>query len=292
MNGRRRATTPVALGLSLAALLLLPFLVLGLAMPRASRPTPLATPRTLAVAEGTWRYEEAGTGGDALLLLHGFNQDAGAWDAVWQQLGDCHCRRIRVDLPGFGESRFGGDDYGLERQSRRLDAFLDGLGLDRVTLAGVSMGGSLAAWYAAGHPARVARLVLVSPSGYEGALTHDGLFGRLVRPGRLNAAAAWLARTPLYRLLFPRSVAQQALTVSAGYGPGWAAALPRIAAPTDVAWARQDPVASPASAQAIAMAIPGARLEWFDEAAGHSLPQARPRELAQLLCGRDGRAQL
>ncbi len=291
MTPGRRASTPVALGIALLALLLAPFLALGLAMPRAGRPAPLPAARTLAVAGDTWRYEEAGAGDDVLLLLHGFGQDAGAWDAVWDRLGDCACRRIRVDLPGFGGSRSSGDDYGLASQADRLEAFLGALGLGRVTVAGSSMGGSLGAWFAAAHPARVARLVLLSPSGYEGALTHGGLFGRLVRPGRLNAAATWLARTWPYRALFPRSLALQALTVSAGYGPAWAGALPRIAAPTLLAWARVDAVANPASAQAIAKAIPQARLVWFDGAAGHALPESRPQEVAQLLCAPAGAAR-
>jgi pimeloyl-ACP methyl ester carboxylesterase len=280
----------VALGIALTALLLLPFLALGLAMPRPADLSQLPAARTLVVADGTWRYEEAGTG-DEVLLLHGFNQDAGAWDAVWDRLGACGCRRIRVDLPGFGGSRFRGGDYGLARQAERLEAFLDALGLGRVTVVGVSMGGSLAAWFAAGHPERVARLVLLSPSGHEGALTHGGLFGHLVRPGHLNAAATSLARTRLFGALFPRSVALQALTVSAGYGPAWAGALGRIAAPTDVAWAKADPVASPASAQSIAEAIPRARLVWFDESAGHSLPQSRPQQVADLLCAPAGAAR-
>jgi pimeloyl-ACP methyl ester carboxylesterase len=274
---------PLALVFALAALLVLPFVVLGLAMPRPGQLAPLPAARTLAVQEGTWRYEEAGSGEQVLLLLHGFNQDAGAWDDVWNQLGACRCRRIRVDLPGFGASRFEGDDFSLGRQALRLGEFLDALGVERVTLVGVSMGGSLAAWFAAVHPGRVARLVLLAPSGYEGALTHGGVFGRLLQPGRANQAATWLARTRLYAVLFPRSVALQALTVSASYGRAWVEALPRISAPTIVAWAKDDPVANASVADAIAQAIPRATLVWFDAAAGHALPQSRPRQVADLL---------
>jgi pimeloyl-ACP methyl ester carboxylesterase len=281
----------VALAFALAALLALPFLVLGLAMPRQGEPAPLPAARTLDVAEGSWRYEEAGSGDEVLLFLHGFNQDAGAWDAVWGRLDACRCRRIRVDLPGFGASRFRGDDYGLAPQARRLAQFLDALGASRVTLVGVSMGGSLAAWFAAAYPERVAKLVLLSPSGYEGALTHGGLFGRLLRPGKVNRAATWLARTRLYAALFPRSVARQALAVSASYGRPWVEVLPRIDAPTVVAWAKGDPVASADSADPIARAIPRSTLVWFDAAAGHSLPQGRPQQVADLLGATAGDAQ-
>jgi len=291
VTGARRPTAAVALAFVLAALLALPFLALGLAMPRQGQPAPLPAARTLYLPEGSWRYEEAGSGDEVVLFLHGFNQDAGAWDAVWVRLDACRCRRIRVDLPGFGASRFRGDDFGLAPQARRLAEFLDAVGASRATLVGVSMGGSLAAWFAAAYPQRVSKLVLLSPSGYEGSLTHDGLFGRLLRPGRLNQAAGWLARTRLYAALFPRSVARQALAVSASYGRPWVEALPRIDAPTVVAWARGDPVANADSAERIARAIPRATLAWFDEEAGHSLPQSRPQQVADLLGTTPGDAQ-
>ncbi|HUN93853.1 MAG TPA: alpha/beta hydrolase [Burkholderiaceae bacterium] len=282
---RNSAILGVALTLVVAGLVLLPFVVLGLTMPRNGRPAELGVAHTLAVEDGVWRYEDEGSGEEALLLLHGFNQDAGIWDAVWQRLGTCPSRRIRVDLPGFGASRFRSEDFSLPRQGQRLLALLDAIGVKRAALVGVSMGASLSAWFAAEHPERVSRLVLLAPSGYEGALTHVGLFGRLVRPGPLNRAATWLAQTRLFNVLFPRSLAAQALTVSASYGRPWVDALPRIEAPTRVVWARSDPVASAVTAEPIAKAIPRATLQWLDEAAGHSVPQSRPELVADLACG-------
>lgn len=274
-----------------AALLLLPFVALESAMPRSHGPAGLEAARTLAVQDGVWRYEDAGAGTDVVLLLHGFNEDAGAWDAVWSRLGACSCRRIRVDLPGFGGSRFRGGDFSLPRQTQRLLAFLDARGIPKVTLAGVSMGASLAAWFAAEHPERVSRLILLAPSGYDGGLTYGGLFGRLVRPGPLNRAATWLARTRLFATLFPGSIAVQALTVSASYGPPWVAALSRIQAPTQVVWAKGDPVASAGTAEAVVKTIPRASLRWLDQSAGHSVPQSRPELVAGLLCDPAGSDQ-
>jgi len=262
---------------------LLPFLVLGLTMPRSRAPASLENAQSLEVPEGIWRYEDSGAGDEALVLVHGFNQDAGVWDAVWRGLRTRSGRRLRVDLPGFGGSKFRSADFGLPRQTQRLLAFLDARGVKTATLVGVSMGGSLGAWFAAEHPTRVVRLVLLAPSGFEGALTHRGLFGRLVRPGNLNRTASWLARTRLYAVLFPRSLALQALTVSASYGRPWVLALPRIAAPTQVVWAKADPIASDRAAEAVAKAIPRARLLWLDEAAGHSVPQTRPQLVLDLI---------
>lgn len=275
----------MVLTLVFVALVLLPWVVLGITMPRSRRaPTSLDDAQSLEVQDGIWRYQDRGAGDAALVLLHGFNQDAGVWDAVWRGLGTRSGRRLRVDLPGFGGSRFRSTDFGLPRQTQRLLTFFEARGIKTATLVGVSMGGSLAAWFAAEHPARVDRLVLLAPSGYEGALTHRGVFGLLVRPGQLNRTAIWLARTRLYGVLFPKSLAQQALTVSASYGREWVRALPRIAAPTQVVWAKADPIANDSAAEAVVKAIPRATLLWLDESAGHSVPQTRPQLVIDLIC--------
>jgi pimeloyl-ACP methyl ester carboxylesterase len=72
--------------------------------------------------------------------------------------------------------------------------------------------------------------------------------------------------------------------VSASYGRAWVLALPRIAAPTQVVWAKADPIANASAAEAVAKAIPRATLIWLDEAAGHSVPQTRPQLVVDLIC--------
>ncbi|MDQ3641753.1 MAG: alpha/beta hydrolase [Actinomycetota bacterium] len=72
-------------------------------------------------------------------------------------------RAIAVDRPGFGLS----DDVGVPRKSFReaavefVDNVLDELGLDGAALAGNSMGGTWALWYALARPNRVRQLVLL-----------------------------------------------------------------------------------------------------------------------------------
>ncbi len=270
--------------LALAIVVAAPLLLLGLVMPSLHSPGPLPTERLLATPEGNWRYEDAGEGDSALVLLHGFNQGLDQWDGVWAQLSACGQRRIRVDLPGFAGSRFSSDDFSLPRQAERLLAFLDARGLRRVTLAGSSMGGSLAAWFAAKHPERVHQVALFAPSGYPEALTYPGLFGMLVQPGRLNQTATWIARTKLFSLLFPQSAAVQALTVTASYGAPWVEALPKVQAPTLLVWARVDPVSSASTAESVARLIPKSTLLWLDASAGHSPPNTQPERVASLLC--------
>jgi len=102
----------------------------------------------------------------ALLLLHGFGSSLHTWEA-WARLLEGTYRVIRIDLPGFGLT--GADptgDYTDARAIAVLSALLDRLGLPRATVVGNSMGGRIAWRFAAAEPARVERLVLISPDGF------------------------------------------------------------------------------------------------------------------------------
>jgi pimeloyl-ACP methyl ester carboxylesterase len=275
---------PIAVVLVLCVVLAaLPLLLLWWVTPSAPALIGVDRAQLAELDGGRIRYEEAGAGAGAVVFLHGFNGQLGHWNGVWTHLEGCG-RRLRLDVPGFGGSAWHTSEYGLAAQAQRVVALLDQRGVGRVTLVGTSMGGSLAAWIAARYPERVERLALLAPSGYTGALRYRGLFGLLVRPGRLNAWAAAIARSAPYRTLFPRSRALQALTVTASYGPRWVEALARIRAPTLIVWSRGDEGVSHTSALAVRGAIPGSTLLWLDEATDHLIPQMRPELIAALSC--------
>lgn len=73
---------------------------------------------------------------------------------------------LRLDLRGTGESAVPADrsTYRVDRQVDDVEALRVHLGLERIDLLGHSAGGTLAVLYAARHPDRVRRLVLVAPS--------------------------------------------------------------------------------------------------------------------------------
>ncbi len=102
----------------------------------------------------------------ALILLHGFGSSLQTWDA-WSDMLSTRFRVVRFDLPGFGLT--GPDptnNYSDARSLQILSALMDHLGIRRATLIGNSMGGRIAWLFAALHPERVDRLVLVSPDGF------------------------------------------------------------------------------------------------------------------------------
>jgi pimeloyl-ACP methyl ester carboxylesterase len=99
--------------------------------------------------------------GAPLVLIHGFGGSTHDFEEfVLEPLGRTR-RAIAVDLFGFGWSERSDDfRYGWTLWADQLAGTLDVLGLERASVAGHSMGGAVAAVFAARHPHRVDRLIL------------------------------------------------------------------------------------------------------------------------------------
>ncbi|ELY84533.1 alpha/beta fold hydrolase [Natrinema altunense] len=115
-------------------------------------------------------YRRAGTSGPPIVLCHG----AGIDDATvsWRHAIDALAADYRVyalDWPGYGNST-GDVDHTVETYVDVLEGFLETLPFDRVSLAGISMGGGVALGYALDNPDRVERLALVDSYGLGGKL--------------------------------------------------------------------------------------------------------------------------
>jgi triacylglycerol lipase len=135
-------------------------------------------------------YLEGGSG-EPLLLIHGFAGDKDNFTRVARFLTP-HYRVLIPDLPGFGDTtRRPGASYSIAEQVERLRAFLDQLSPGRVHLGGNSMGGFIAAQFAATYPERVASLWLLDADGTEAARSSDILLRY-----RDTGVMPLLARTP------------------------------------------------------------------------------------------------
>ena len=260
-----------------------PLIVIACTFPSAPALIEVPGAQLTKLSDGQIRYEDEGAGPNAVLFLHGFNGQLGYWNPTWQALGDCG-RRVRIDIPGFGGSRFDLPSYELESQARRIIEFLDQRAIRKVTIVAESMGGSLAAVLAARFPDRVSALALLAPSGYTGALHYSGLYGRLLKPGKLKSAATWLAGSRLYKALFPMSEALPGLTVTDSYGPTWVNVLPLVQAPTLIVWSKGDLDVSYTTAPDVAREIRGSELLRLDERTGHLISHERPQLIAGLAC--------
>jgi 3-oxoadipate enol-lactonase len=87
-------------------------------------------------------YEDHGGEGTPVLLVHGFPFDAEMWGPQVEALGD-KFRFVTVDLLGFGESDAPQDRsaYSIEAYADQVKAVVDALGVGKVVLVGLSMGG-------------------------------------------------------------------------------------------------------------------------------------------------------
>ncbi len=116
-------------------------------------------------------YLDWGGPGLPLVMLHGFTGHAHTWDHTAAALSDQY-RVLALDQRGHGDSDWA-SGYGSQPMVVDLLHFLDSLDLDRVVLMGLSMGGNVAYTFAAAHPDRVERLIVldigpeVSPVGRE-----------------------------------------------------------------------------------------------------------------------------
>lgn len=123
--------------------------------------------RFINVAGVTLHIRDTGPhDGPAILMLHGFGASLHTWDG-WAALLSDRFRVIRIDIPGFALT--GSDptgDYSDRRSVAVLGALLDSLGIAQADVIGISMGGRIAWRFALAQPARVRRLVLVSPDGF------------------------------------------------------------------------------------------------------------------------------
>jgi abhydrolase domain-containing protein 6 len=108
-------------------------------------------------------YLEGGKG-ETVVLLHGFGCNKDYWTAFVKYSKGYHW--IIPDLPGFGESsQVPTDSYDRDSQVERIDRFLGVLKLDKLHMAGNSLGGAITATYGAKHPTKVLTLALLDTSG-------------------------------------------------------------------------------------------------------------------------------
>jgi pimeloyl-ACP methyl ester carboxylesterase len=139
----------------------------------------------LAVRDAVIAFEQIGTGGTDVVLVHGFQNDRTAWDPFVARCDTGRFRITRFDLVGCGDSspakawsRCTIDEYALD-----LSAVCDALRLAAPIAIGHSLGGGTALRAALRQPDRFAGLVLVAPVSTTGLdFLPDGAFEGLVRP--------------------------------------------------------------------------------------------------------------
>jgi pimeloyl-ACP methyl ester carboxylesterase len=241
-------------------------------------------------------FVDAGCG-RPVVLLHG----APTWGFLYHRMLPLLQTRRRVlvpDLPGYGFSdrsdRFG---RGLSRQTERLAAWLQAVGVERAAFVGHDLGAALALRYAALHPERVESLVLISAAAYDGPAI-PGLADLALGPGferklvkALEPGFAVPQPDSLEGLLAPYgtnvgrlSLARGAAALDAGERMELAEQLPRVRSSSLVVWGEKDPFRPLEHGRRLAWDLPHAKLSVLADAS-HFSPLEKEAELAALVTG-------
>jgi pimeloyl-ACP methyl ester carboxylesterase len=132
-----------------------------------------------------WAAREPGA--PVVMLVHGITANALSWAATAEEVAG-RAELIAVDLRGRAGSREIEGPWGIDQDVADLVAVLDALELDRVVLAGHSLGAFVAAAAAAASPERVKRLVAVDgglgfplPAGADPDAVLEAVVGPAIR---------------------------------------------------------------------------------------------------------------
>ncbi|MEP9353847.1 3-oxoadipate enol-lactonase [Xanthobacter sp. KR7-65] len=230
----------------------------------------------LDVAGERFRVEVTGPeGAPPLILSHSLGCTLGMWDEV-VPLFAANRRVVRYDARGHGESAAPDQVYAMGDLGRDVLALMDRLGLATADFCGLSLGGMVGQWLALNAPQRLTRLVLSNTTAHAGparfwdhrikAVRKDG-----TGPIAESVIDSWFG--PAFKAKAPARVAAVRTMVTGTKPSGYMgtsaamrdmdfrAELPRISTATLVLVSDDDRSTPPAWGEAIAAAIPGARLE-------------------------------
>jgi len=238
--------------------------------------------------------------GPALLLLHAFPLDASQWDhqvAAWSDRYRC----LRPDMYGCaGSSLPPGGAVSLEGYARDLLELLDGMGVDRFACVGLSMGGYVSLALLALAPERVWAAVLASTGAAAdppGRRRERQAIARRVLDegpdflvaGSPDTALSARSRAEAHivdplrgRVRGWTPAAIVAVEQALADRPDRTASLAAVAAPTLVVGGAEDRLATPASLDALAGAIPHAQRHSF-ESCGHLCNLEAPHDFSAVV---------
>ncbi len=219
------------------------------------------------------RYAVSGAG-PGLVLIHGVGLDHSMWAPALPRL-ERDFTVVRYDLAGHGATPAVGTSIGLEEFVEQLRELLDRLGMARPSVLGFSLGGIIARGWAAAHPERAEKLVVLCSIAPRSTSQREAIGGRLRQLETLGVGATvdaaierWF--TPAFIRSRPEVIAATRATLLGNVGPGYPAAYrffatadevieglgARIRCPLLAITAEQDVGSTPEMAARIAVASP------------------------------------
>jgi abhydrolase domain-containing protein 6 len=120
--------------------------------------------KTLDIGDKTLAYTKIGSG-PAVVIIHGVGGHKEDWAGVQSALASQY-EVFAIDMLGFGGSSKTGDDLSMATQAEAIAKLLDAHSIHKALLVGNSVGGWVAATFAATYPDRTEKLVLIDPAGF------------------------------------------------------------------------------------------------------------------------------
>jgi 3-oxoadipate enol-lactonase len=263
------------------------------ALPQVMSDRPLAGNLRRIAVNGVNLAVDVRGQGPAILFVHGFPLDHAIWEHQLAHLDGW--MRIAPDLRGMGQSDAPDLGYSMATYADDLLALLNSLGVDRVVLCGLSMGGYIAFEILRRARARVRGLILMDTraeaDSAEARKARDASLAQAREGGSAAIAAAMLPRmlapaaATEYPALVERVLRMMEATPVAGIlgaistlrdRPDSTPLLPSLAdLPSLVVVGEEDRLTPPALSQAMADLIPDSRIIVIP-GAGHLTPMERP----------------
>jgi 4,5:9,10-diseco-3-hydroxy-5,9,17-trioxoandrosta-1(10),2-diene-4-oate hydrolase len=231
---------------------------------------------------GVKAYYRSEGSGAAVILIHSNGLSLGQWKYNLGQFSKYY-KVYAPDLPGFGLSDKPDAEYGVEYYVSFLRSFMDALGIPKAALVGSSLGGAVAASFAARYPGRATGLVLADPTG----LVPDGIsrnkelynvfLSLMIRSRRLYCRPMFHDSSAMKALEGTQLVTDSKESRDAfvkdckailSYDPGYLKALMSITVPTLVLWGEDDLLLPCEDAQKYCELIPGSKVKVI-EYCGH-----------------------
>ncbi|MEQ1952700.1 alpha/beta hydrolase [Mesorhizobium sp. CN2-181] len=252
--------------------------------------------KTVKLANGlTLAYSEMGDpDGAPTLLLHGYTDNSRSWSLLAPFLKDRHL--FALDMRGHGKSDAPPCCYAYTDFADDASLFLDAMGIAKADVIGHSLGSLAGQLFAAQHPDKVAKLVLVSSTTAIGSGPGSWLWDNVMQ---LKAPIDpdsqfmkdWYANpNPVDEDFITRERTESAATpIHVWTGVLWGAATgdlapiaPQVKAPVLVLWGEKDGLFDLPHQEKLEKAYPDARFEVF-AGAGHNMFWEFPKDAAAII---------
>ena len=240
------------------------------------------TPKEVTIYGQKIHYVEAGSGPN-VILLHGLGGSSQGWQFNIGPLAE----KFHVFVPdqiGFGKSDKPLVNYRIRTYVDFLDQFCKQLKIERPTLIGNSMGGWIAAIYAATYPDRVDKIVLADAAGYAPPKDFDTRAFFALNPTTREEMKILVAKVFYSKAFLSDAAIDQSMAARLGAGDGYTIktitesiirgedflddVVKTIKTPTLIVWGRQDGLVPLSEGERFHKDIAGSTMVVFDQC-GH-----------------------